>query len=78
MLAHARSEERYEFQQLRAHTSEGQRRAMAAGVKAAEAMAPTHPHAGVESATKNMLLGPPTAMMDRARDVIRQAMGKKD
>ncbi|MBG0829828.1 hemerythrin domain-containing protein [Planomonospora sp. ID67723] len=76
VTAHARSEERYEFTQLRAHTSEAERRAMAAGVKAAEAMAPTHPHPGVESATKNLLVGTPMAMMDRVRDVIRNAMGK--
>ncbi|MEU8357056.1 hemerythrin domain-containing protein [Nonomuraea sp. NPDC048882] len=75
--AHARSEERYEFAQLRAHTSEAQRRAMAMGVKAAEAMAPTHPHPGTESATKNLLVGTPIAMMDRVRDTIRKAMGKK-
>jgi hemerythrin superfamily protein len=76
VMAHARSEERYEFTQLRAQTSETERRALAVGVKAAEAMAPTHPHPGVESATANLLVGTPTAMMDRARDVIRQAMGK--
>jgi hemerythrin superfamily protein len=76
VMAHARSEERYEFAQLRAQSSEAERRALAVGVKAAEAMAPTHPHPGVESATKNLLMGTPTAIMDRARDVIRQAMGK--
>ncbi|MBE1585362.1 hemerythrin domain-containing protein [Nonomuraea angiospora] len=75
--AHARSEERYEFPQLRGHTSEAERRSMALGVKAAEAMAPTHPHPGTESATKNVLMGTPIAMMDRVRDVIRQAMGKR-
>ena len=47
-----------------------------AGVKAAEAMAPTHPHPGVESAAKNILVGTPIAMMDRVRDTIRKAMGK--
>ncbi|MEV4016007.1 hemerythrin domain-containing protein [Nonomuraea angiospora] len=75
--AHARSEERYEFTQLRGHTTEAERRSMALGVKAAEAMAPTHPHPGTESATKNLLMGTPIAMMDRVRDVIRQAMGKQ-
>ncbi|MEO3887235.1 hemerythrin domain-containing protein [Nonomuraea sp. B5E05] len=74
--AHARSEERYEFLQLLAHTSSAERRSMAAGVKAAEAMAPTHPHPGTESAVKNVLVGTPVAMMDRVRDVVRQAMGK--
>jgi len=76
VMAHARAEERYEFLQLRARTSEAERRTMAAGVKAAEAMAPTHPHPGVESAKKNLLMGPPAAFMDRVRDVIRKAMGK--
>jgi hypothetical protein len=74
--AHARSEERYEFSKIRAETSAAERRTLGAGVKAAEAMAPTHPHPGVESATKNVLMGTPVAMMDRARDVIRHAMGK--
>lgn len=73
---HARAEERYEFLQLRARTSAADRRRMAAAVKAAEAMAPTHPHPGVESAAKNVLVGTPTAMMDRVRDVIRKVIGK--
>jgi hemerythrin superfamily protein len=76
VMAHARSEEHHEVAQLRAQPSEAERRALAVGVKAAEAMAPTHPHPGVESATANLLMGTPVAIMDRARDVIRQAMGK--
>ncbi|MEZ0073830.1 hemerythrin domain-containing protein [Planotetraspora sp. GP83] len=78
VFAHAAAEERYEFSELKAATTEAERRAMGVGVKAAEAMAPTHPHPGTESATKNLLLGPPIAIMDRARDVIRKAMGKKE
>jgi Hemerythrin HHE cation binding domain len=78
VFAHAAAEERYELSELRAATSEAERRAMAVGVKAAEAMAPTHPHPGTESATKNVVLGPPIAIMDRARDVIRKAMGKPE
>ncbi|MET8158410.1 hemerythrin domain-containing protein [Sphaerisporangium sp. NPDC005289] len=74
VTAHARSEERYEFTQLRAQTTAAERRALAAGVKAAEAMAPTHPHPGIESATKNVLVGTPVAMMDRIRDVVHRAM----
>ncbi|MEU4701738.1 hemerythrin domain-containing protein [Nonomuraea dietziae] len=77
VLAHARAEERYEFTHLRAETSQAERRAMAAGVKAAEALAPTHPHAGVETATANLLIGTPVAMADRIRDVVRKAMGKQ-
>ncbi|WP_260615570.1 hemerythrin domain-containing protein [Microbispora sp. KK1-11] len=78
VFAHAAAEERYEFSELKASTSEGERRAMAVGVKAAEAMAPTHPHPGVESATANILMGTPVAIMDRARDLIRKAMGKSE
>ncbi|OPG10181.1 hemerythrin domain-containing protein [Microbispora sp. GKU 823] len=74
VLTHARAEERYEFARLRAETTAAERRAMALGVRAAEAMAPTRPHPGVESMTRNLLLGPPAAIMDRARDLIRQAL----
>jgi hemerythrin superfamily protein len=76
VLAHAEAEEKFEFAKLREKASGPQLRAMTAGVKAVEAMAPTRPHPGVESATKNILLGPPTAIMDRTRDAIRAAMGK--
>lgn len=78
VFAHAAAEERYEFSELKAGTSEAERRSMAMGVKAAEAMAPTHPHPGVESATENVLMGPPAAIVDRTRDLIRKAMGKTE
>jgi hypothetical protein len=74
VLTHARSEERYEFERLRDQFSDAQRRALAAAVRAAEATAPTHPHPGTESATENLLAGPPLAVADRVRDLIRQAM----
>lgn len=74
VLEHARAEERYEFAYLSEHSSPAQLRGMAAALKAAEALAPTRPHAGVESATANLLVGTPTAMMDRVRDVIRRAL----
>jgi hypothetical protein len=48
---------------------------MARAVKAAEAMAPTRPHPGVESGAKNMALGPVAALMDRTKDAVRKAMG---
>ncbi|RCG29978.1 hemerythrin domain-containing protein [Sphaerisporangium album] len=78
VIEHADNEERYEFAELVRKTSDSERRTMALGVKAAESLAPTHPHPGVESATKNIVLGTPAAIMDRARDVIRRAMGKKE
>ena len=46
---------------------------MAKAVLAAEAIAPTRPHPGVESAKLNFAAGPFASMLDRARDVIKQA-----
>ncbi|MET8010041.1 hemerythrin domain-containing protein [Streptomyces sp. NPDC005271] len=76
VMEHARSEERYEFTQLRRRTDPGQLATMAKAVKAAEAMAPTRPHPGVETGAKNIALGPVAAMIDRTRDTVRKAMGK--
>ncbi|WP_217239373.1 hemerythrin domain-containing protein [Streptomyces sp. AC555_RSS877] len=73
---HARAEERYEFIHIRRSADAGALASLAKGVKAAEAMAPTRPHPGVESATANMALGPVVALMDRTRDAVRQAMGR--
>lgn len=72
---HARAEERYEFAALR-RTADPQRLArMAAAVRAAEATAPTHPHPGVESGAKNLVMGPLAAVVDRTRDALRKARG---
>ncbi len=71
--AHARHEEETEFPQLRIKGSEDELVGMATLVKAAEAVAPTHPHPGVESQTKNLALGPMAAVVDRARDAIHKA-----
>ncbi|MER6631468.1 hypothetical protein ABT301_25150 [Streptomyces sp. NPDC000987] len=49
---------------------------MAAAVRAAEAMAATRPHPGTGSAAKNLTLGTLAAVVDRARDAVRRAMGK--
>ncbi|MBD9724232.1 hemerythrin domain-containing protein [Streptomyces caniscabiei] len=73
---HARAEERYEFIHVRRSADAAKLASMAKAVKAAEAMAPTRPHPGVESATANMALGPVAALMDRTKDAVRKAMGK--
>lgn len=73
VLEHARSEERYEFVQLRRVSEPAQLRAMAGVVQAAEAVAPTRPHPGAESATANIVAGPFAAVVDRVRDAIRGA-----
>ncbi|MEU2060863.1 hemerythrin domain-containing protein [Streptomyces sp. NPDC013455] len=72
---HARAEERYEFAHIRRSTDVTNVAAMAKAVKAAEAVAPTRPHPGVESAAANVALGPVAALMDRTKDAVRKAMG---
>lgn len=73
---HARAEERYEFIHIRRSSDAAKLASMARGVKAAEAMAPTRPHPGVESAAANVAVGPVAALMDRTKDAVRKAMGK--
>jgi hemerythrin superfamily protein len=75
---HAKHEEQEEFPHLRSAHSDSRLKTMAKAVKAAEALAPTHPHPGVESATTNLLVGPYATMLDRAYDVITQAIGNTD
>jgi hemerythrin superfamily protein len=76
VLTHAKHEERYEFPHLRSAVDAGRLRGLTAAVKAAEAVAPTRPHPGVESATANVLAGPAAAMFDRVRDAARDALRK--
>ncbi|MER6186691.1 hemerythrin domain-containing protein [Streptomyces sp. NPDC001652] len=76
VMRHARAEERYEFNHIRRHADKALLTSMATVLKAAEVMAPTHPHPGTESASKNLTLGPITALVDRTRDAVRRAMGK--
>ncbi|WP_031508943.1 hemerythrin domain-containing protein [Streptomyces megasporus] len=74
--AHARAEERYEFNHIMGNTEPEKLRTMAKAVKAAEATAPTRPHPGAETAAENLAVGPLAAVADRARDAVRKAMGK--
>ncbi|PAZ16768.1 hemerythrin [Streptomyces sp. SA15] len=76
VMRHARAEERYEFNHIRRHSDKARLASMATALRAAEAMAPTHPHPGTESAAKNLTLGPLAALVDRTRDAVRKAMGK--
>jgi hemerythrin superfamily protein len=73
VLEHAEHEEREEFPELRKR-GHAELRGMAAAIKAAEAMAPTHPHPGVESATSNILFGAFVSVADRMRDLVRRAV----
>jgi hemerythrin superfamily protein len=78
VLQHAASEEQYEFPRLRENAGAQQLSLMATAVRAAEAMAPTRPHPGVESVAENLAVGPVAAVVDRTRDAVRKAMGGKD
>jgi hemerythrin superfamily protein len=76
VLAHADNEEREEFPLLQEHTDQKTLVRMASAVRAAEAMAPTHPHPGVESMTANLVAGPIASLVDRTRDAVRAALGR--
>ncbi|QLY29201.1 hemerythrin domain-containing protein [Nocardia huaxiensis] len=75
VLAHAEAEERDEFSRLREELEPRQLQAMRRAVEIAESLAPTRPHAGVESVGANLLAGPFAAMLDRARDAITKPKG---
>lgn len=76
VLLHAHNEEVNEFRYLRRECEPTQLQGLAAMVKVAEAVAPTHPHPGMESAVKNLALGPAVALFDRTKDLVRQAMSR--
>jgi hemerythrin superfamily protein len=73
--AHAEHEEHVEFPELLARCAPETLRTMAAAVRAAEAIAPTHPHPGVESPMAHAAIGPVAAVIDRARDAIQKVNG---
>ncbi|MCP2256406.1 Hemerythrin HHE cation binding domain-containing protein [Streptoalloteichus tenebrarius] len=73
VLTHAQYEERYEFLYLRQQGSPDQLARLVGAVRAAEAVAPTRPHPGMESATGNLLAGPVLALFDRMKDAVRKA-----
>ena len=50
---------------------------MAKAVLAAEALAPTRPHPGVESMTLNLALGPVASLVDRTRDAVQAVLDRR-
>jgi hypothetical protein len=70
VLSHAAEEEEKEFAGLAGRLDQSRLASMRKAVELAEQVAPTRPHAGVESATANLLIGPFASMLDRARDAI--------
>lgn len=75
VLDHAQHEESEEFPVLQRELDVDELKRMAQAVRAAEAISPTRPHPGVESAKRNFVVGPFVSILDRARDVIRRAFG---
>jgi hemerythrin superfamily protein len=75
VLNHARAEEEQEFARLAGQVDDAELDRMRQAVELAESLAPTRPHAGVESATANMLAGPFAAMLDRVRDALAGKSG---
>ncbi|MGY4652200.1 hemerythrin domain-containing protein [Mycobacterium sp. URHB0021] len=74
VVEHAEREENEEFSKLKDKLDSGDRKRMVAAVQAAEAIAPTRPHPGVESAKANFAVGPFASMLDRARDAINAVL----
>jgi hemerythrin superfamily protein len=70
VITHASAEEEEEFEPLASRLDDERLERMRKAVNFAESVAPTRPHAGVESAAANMLVGPFASMLDRARDAI--------
>ena len=70
VLDHAEHEEHDEFKRLGEQLSSEELENMGRAAELAEAIAPTRPHAGVESQLANLVAGPFAAMLDRARDAI--------
>ncbi|WP_344620462.1 hemerythrin domain-containing protein [Dactylosporangium salmoneum] len=74
VVAHATNEEREEFPLLRSHVGPERLQRMASVFEAAEQAAPTRPHPSAgESATANIVFGPPLALFDKVRDALRKS-----
>ncbi|MEN3223845.1 hemerythrin [Mycobacterium vulneris] len=74
VVDHAEREEHEEFDKLHRKLDADDLERMVKAVQAAEAIAPTRPHPGVESAGLNFAVGPFASMLDRARDLIGAAL----
>jgi hemerythrin superfamily protein len=74
VLEHAEAEEAHEFPLLKEQLDADELQQLTVAVRAAEAIAPTHPHPGVESAFANFAVGPFASVLDRARDALRKAV----
>src|SRR3954468_11168740 len=74
VLAHAQSEEAFEFPLLHRHLDAEKLETAERQLLLAERMAPTHPHPSARSTAMNYVAGPFAALADRARDTISKAL----
>jgi len=79
VAAHALAEETLEFAELRAVVDPENLLRMRSAMTVVAALAPTRPHPEIPSnAAATLLLGPPMAIFDRARDAVRDALRKAE
>jgi hemerythrin superfamily protein len=72
---HATAEETEEFPKVEQAEDADRLEKMGKAYEAAKALAPTRPHPSMpNTAAANVLVGPFTAVMDRARDAVREAV----
>ncbi|MEW1952505.1 hypothetical protein [Terrabacter sp. NPDC080008] len=72
---HAHAEESEEFPTVLAECDEDKRRTMGSHLRAAESIAPTHPHPSTAGSTAGQYaVGPIASLVDRTRDAIHSAM----
>ncbi|UNB51663.1 hemerythrin domain-containing protein [Mycolicibacterium sp. YH-1] len=71
VIEHAEREEAEEFTLLGEQLDADELAKLRTAVQFAERIAPTHPHAGVESGFANFAVGPFASLVDRARDALR-------
>jgi hypothetical protein len=72
---HAGNEEAQEFPRLREGVDAPTRTKMGAALKAAEAIAPTHPHPSTAgSPVAQWAVGPIASIVDRTKDAVKKAM----
>lgn len=73
--AHAEAEESKEFPRVEAKESKERLQQMGAAYEVAKSLAPTHPHPSTPNTpAANLLVGPFAAVVDRARDAVRDAV----
>ena len=75
VLAHAAHEESAEFPAVRANRTQEQLQEMGKQIRVAERLAPTHPHPSATTTTRNYVMGPFAAMLDKVRDAMRSHQG---